>query len=148
MKDYYSFPALLTYEEDGISIEFPDLPGCCPCADRDDTEMAVRNAKEALGLHIYGMEQDGEDIPAPTDIRALTIQGSRIPVLIEVFMPPVRERLNNRFVRKTVSLPSWLAAKADESDVNYSLEFQNFLIEYLGVEPPAGASMSRARRRT
>ena len=31
-KDKYSYLALFTYEEDGISIEFPDLPGCYPCA--------------------------------------------------------------------------------------------------------------------
>ena len=147
LKDHYSFPAILTYEESGISIEFPDLPGCCPCADRNDTEMALRNAKEALGLHIYGMEKDGEEIPEPTEICNLKTQEAQIPVLVEVFMPPVRERISNRFVRKTVSLPSWLAALADESEVNYSLEFQNFLIEYLGVEPPAGASRSRRRRR-
>ena len=33
------------------------------CADKDDTDMAIANAKEALGLHIWGMEQDGEEIP-------------------------------------------------------------------------------------
>ena len=27
-KDKYSYIALFTYEEDGISIKFPDLPGC------------------------------------------------------------------------------------------------------------------------
>lgn len=57
-KDKYSYLALFTYEEDGISIEFPDLPGCYPCADKDDTDEALRNAKEALGLHLWGMEQD------------------------------------------------------------------------------------------
>lgn len=44
----------------GISIEFPDLPGCYPCADKDNTDEALKNAKEALGLHIWGMEQDHE----------------------------------------------------------------------------------------
>ena len=61
MKNEYLFPAIFTPEENGISIEFPDLPGCLPCA--DTMEEAVKNATEALGLHIYGMEEDGEDIP-------------------------------------------------------------------------------------
>ena len=62
-KDRYSYVAVFSYEEDGISIEFPDLPGCLPCAEKDNTEEALKNAKEALGLHIWGMEQDGEEIP-------------------------------------------------------------------------------------
>ena len=29
MKKYcYVYPAIFTYEDDGISVEFPDLPGC------------------------------------------------------------------------------------------------------------------------
>ena len=65
MKDTYLYPAVFEYAADGISIEFPDLPGCLPCG--MTTEEAVKNAKEALALHLYGMEQDGESIPEPSD---------------------------------------------------------------------------------
>lgn len=104
MKDRYVYIAVLTYEENGISIEFPDLPGCYPCAAKDDTAGALKNAKEALGLHIWGMEQDGEQLPNATSITELSF-----------------------------SLPAWLAAKADESGVNCSRLFQNALLEYLGM---------------
>ena len=133
MKDRYSYVAVFTYEEDGITIEFPDLPGCYPCADKDDTEGAIKNAHEALGLHIWGMEQDGEVLPEPSSIKQLSICNGQVPVLINVFMPPIRERINSRFVKKTLSLPAWLAAKADEDGVNCSRIFQNALMEYLGV---------------
>lgn len=134
MKDRYSYIAIFTYGEDGISIEFPDLPGCYPCADKDDTEEALQNAKEALGLHMWGMEQDLEDIPVPTTITELSLEENQVPVLIEVFMPPIRERVKSKFVKKTLSLPAWLAAKADEDGVNCSKLFQNALMEYLGVK--------------
>ena len=133
MKDRYIYVAVLTYEENGISIEFPDLPGCYPCAEKDDTEDALKNAKEALGLHIWGMEQDGEMLPNPTSITELSLDKGQVPVLIDVFMPPVRERVNSKFVKKTLSLPAWLAAKADEDGVNCSRLFQNALLEYLGI---------------
>ena len=133
MKDRYVYVAILMYEENGISIEFPDLPGCYPSAEKDDIEGALRNAKEALGLHIWGMEQDGEELPYPTNITGLSLEKGQIPVLIDVFMPPVRERINSKFVKKTLSLPAWLAAKADEDGVNCSRLFQNALMEYLGV---------------
>lgn len=133
-KNRYSFVAVFSYDEDGICIEFPDLPGCCPCADKDDTEMALKNAHEALGLHLFAMEQDEELIPEPTSIRDIELKDHEVPVLIDVFMPPIRERIKSRFVKKTLSLPAWLSAAADADGVNCSKLFQNALIEYLGIE--------------
>lgn len=139
LNDRYAFVALLSYDDDGISIEFPDLPGCYPCADKDDTDMALKNAKEALGLHLWGMEQDNEPIPTPSKITDLSLTPGQVPVLIEIFMPPVRERINSRFVKKTLSLPAWLASKADEDGVNCSRIFQNALMDYLGIHDKAKA---------
>ena len=134
MKNRYSSVAVLSYDDDGISIEFPDLPGCYPCADKDDTEMALKNAKEALGLHLYGMEQDNDEIPTPSSIKDIELEPGQVPVVIEVFMPPIRERINSKFVKKTLSLPAWLSAAADESGVNCSKIFQNALIDYLELK--------------
>ncbi len=134
MKNRYSFIAVFNYAADGISIEFPDLPGCLPCAATDDE--ALKNAREALGLHLYGMEQDGEAIPSPTPVRDISLGENDVAVLIDVFMPPVRERINSRFVKKTLSLPAWLANMADADGVNCSRLFQNALMDYLGVTPP------------
>ncbi len=131
--DTYKFIAIFSYDDDGISIEFPDLPGCYPCADKDDTDGALKNAKEALGVHLYGMEQDNEEIPTPTNLMDLQINVGDVPVLIEVFMPPVRDRIRNRFVKKTLSLPAWLAAQADEKGVNCSKVFQKALMDYLHI---------------
>lgn len=130
-KDYISYAAIFTYNADGISIDFPDLPGCCPCADRDDTEMALKNAKEALGLHIWGLEQDHEELPQPTPITAISLKSNQIPVLIDVFMPAVRERLNNRAVNRTVTLPAWLNAAALEQNINFSQVLQDALKQQL-----------------
>lgn len=131
MKNRYAYVALLSYADDGISIEFPDLPGCLPCA--QTTEEAIDNAKEALGLHLCGMEQDKEEIPEPTPINNIKTKDGTVAVMVDVFMPPVRERVNSRFVKKTLSLPAWLSAMADRDGVNCSKLFQNALIDYLGV---------------
>jgi len=45
-KSYYAYPAIFHHAEDGISIEFPDLPGCLPCAMTEDE--AFHNAKKRL----------------------------------------------------------------------------------------------------
>ena len=132
MKDRYSFIAVFDVEDDGISIEFPDLPGCLPCA--ETMEEALKNAQEALGLHLWGLEQDNEEIPEPTPIQNIKLEKNQVPAVIEVFMPTFRDKLNNRFVKKTLSLPAWLADMADKDGVNCSKVFQNALIDYLGVK--------------
>lgn len=132
MKNRYSFIAIFNFADDGISIQFPDLPGCLPCA--NDLNEAFNNAREALGLHLWGMEQDNETIPEPTSITDIHCENNEVPAVIEVFMPPFRDKINNRFVKKTLSLPAWLADMADQDGVNCSKIFQNALMEYLEVK--------------
>lgn len=67
MADRYIYPALFHYEENQVGVTFPDLPGCVTVS-KDETD-AIKCAKEALGLHIYGMEVDGEPIPTPSSIK-------------------------------------------------------------------------------
>ena len=131
MKDTYIFPAIFDYAEDGISIEFPDLPGCLPCA--DTIEEAVKNAKEALMLHLYGMEQDNEEIPEATAVNAIKVGANQAIILVDVFMPPFREKQKTRFVKKTLSIPSWLNAEAEHCGINFSAVLQEALKQQLQI---------------
>jgi predicted RNase H-like HicB family nuclease len=124
-KDIYIYPAVFDYADDGISIEFPDLPGCLPCA--NTTEEAVHNAKEAAALHLYSMEQDGDAIPEPTPVDRISLESNQIPILIEVYMPLYREAIDNSYVRKNVTLPRWLEQAANEKGINFSQVLQNAL---------------------
>lgn len=45
----------------GYGVSFPDLPGCTSFGDALD--QAAANAAEALGLHLEGMAEDGDDFP-------------------------------------------------------------------------------------
>ena len=126
--NYYAYPAFLYYDPDGISIEFPDLPGCLPCG--STTEEAFHNAKEALGLHLYGMEQDGDVIPAPTPVQDLCPEEGGVVRLVEVFMPSIRDR-----AQKTLTIPAWLNREAEAAHVNFSQVLQDALKNYLGNQP-------------
>lgn len=131
-KDRYVYPAIFNYAEDGISIFFPDLPGCLPCA--QSTEEAIRNAKEALALHLYSMEQDGDPIPEPTAVDKLKLVPHQIPILIEVYMPLYRDAIEDSYIRKNVTLPGWLERLAEEKGLNFSRVLQAALKERLGIE--------------
>lgn len=142
MRNEYAFIAVLEYAEDGINISFPDLPGCFSCADAGDTDSAIKSGREALGLHLFAMERDGEIIPSPRPLDKITLGKNCVPAVIEVFMPSVRSMAKTAFVKKTVSLPAWLAALADERKVNCSKVFQDALKAFLGVEEPKSAAGS------
>lgn len=131
--DRYHFIAVLEYAEDGaIGVYFPDLPGCTSCA--DTTEKAIEGAKEALSLHLYGMEADGDDIPKPSDISAFQLEKNEVPMLTEVYMKPFREKMHTKYVKKTLSIPNWLNTAAEEQGINFSAVLQNALKEQLNID--------------
>ncbi|MDB1956563.1 type II toxin-antitoxin system HicB family antitoxin [Clostridium tertium] len=131
MKDIYSFLSIFTYDEDGISIEFPDLPGCLSCSDTQND--AINMAKEALALHLYGMESDNEEIPVPSSLSDLNINKNQVPVLIDVYMPLYRTAIENQSVKKTLTIPLWLNKLAEEKKINFSQVLQIALKDQLGI---------------
>lgn len=131
-KELYIYPAVFTYDESGISIEFPDLPGCLSCADTD--EEAVFCAKEVLALTLYGMEEDGEKIPEPSPVSGISVNQNQRLISIDVWMPYYRAKIETHCVKKTLTIPNWLNVIAEENKVNFSQILQNSLIEYLGIK--------------
>lgn len=131
-KDLYVFPAIFDIDDDGISVEFPDLPGCFTCGDTIDE--AYKNAKEALELHLYGLEKDNDPIPEPTSLNKIKIQKNQSIMLIEAWMPLVRSEMENRAVKKTLTIPKWLNDIAEQKKVNFSQILQKALKEELGIK--------------
>ncbi len=132
MKDFYQYPAIFDIADDGISIFFPDLPGCLPCA--DNMQEAFKNAKEALQLHLFGMEEDNEEIPQPSSPLDIKPEKNQVLVMIEAWMPPFREKMMNKSIKKTVTIPRWLNLLAEKENVNYSHLLQMALRKYLGTD--------------
>ena len=133
MSDKYIFPAYFCYDVDGqIGVVFPDLPGCV--SQGDNEEDALRSAREGLAFHLWGMEGDEEDIPEPTSAKKLKPEPDQVVTLIDVFMPPFRERMNNKAVTKTVTVPRWLEMEAKAANLNYSQILQDGLMERVGIQ--------------
>lgn len=129
----YTFAAVFTAEADGgYSVRFPQLDGCY--TQGDSFEEARREAVDAMSLHLYGMEQDGESIP---DAELAVEAGSgEMVVPITAWMTPFRDQMENRAVKKTLTIPAWLNDAAERRNVNYSQILQSALKDYLGVYHP------------
>jgi len=133
-KTYSYFAVFAYYKNDdgtdaGISVTFPDLPGCVSHGDTE--EQAIKNAKEVLALHMYGIEEDGDEIPKPSSLRSIKFERDEYAVLIEAYMPVFREKIRNSYVKKTLSIPYWMNAEAEAKGINFSGVLQEALRNYL-----------------
>ena len=127
----YFYPAVFTYEEgQEIAVEFPDLDVATSGTDDNN---ALLSARELLGCVIFGLEEDGEELPVPTPLSKMKLQTNERAVLIDVYMPSIRNAHINKSVSRTVTLPAWLNSIALEHNINFSQLLQKALMEYLGV---------------
>lgn len=129
--DRYFYPAVFSYEDgEEISVVFPDLDVATSGENEDE---ALLSARELLGCVMFGLEEDGEEIPAPTALSALEVTGQERAVLVDVYMPSVRMAQNNKSVNRTVTLPAWLNAAALERNINFSQVLQEALKAQIGL---------------
>ena len=136
LRDSYTYPAIISYDDDGIGIEFPDIAGCFSCVELDCKDIPskiMHNAREALGLHLYNMEDDGDTIPEPSDIRSVPHEDNQAVVLVDVSMPPLRERMRNKNINKMCTVPAWLVKEAESQHFSFSQILQEGLMEKLGI---------------
>ncbi|WP_445430042.1 type II toxin-antitoxin system HicB family antitoxin [Bacillus atrophaeus] len=130
----YLFPAIFDAGEDGrdgYTITFPDLPGCI--SEGDNVEDAMSMAKDALEGFLYGMEEDGEDIPSPSAPNDIKVPATGFVVMISAWTDIVRDEIENKAVKKTLTVPKWLAEAAEKEGVNFSQLLQFALRERLGM---------------
>ncbi|MCI9225000.1 MAG: type II toxin-antitoxin system HicB family antitoxin [Acutalibacter sp.] len=131
LPEKYVYPAVFTYEEgQEIAVVFPDLDAATSGENDKD---ALFSARELLGCVMSGLEEDGEDIPAPTPLAKVACESNERVMLIDVYMPSIRLAHVNRSVNRTVTLPAWLNAAAQEKNINFSQVLQDGLKQRLGV---------------
>jgi predicted RNase H-like HicB family nuclease len=103
-------------------VFWPDLPGCISMGDA--LPHAERMAVEALGLHIYGMERDGDVLPTVTIPPFDEMPQGGIIMPITIFPDIVKNELDNRAVKANITLPSWLKDWAGIQNIHLSQTLQ------------------------
>lgn len=122
----YVYPAVFTHEaEGGYSINFPDLKNCFTSA--PTLEEGIEMAADVLCLTLYGMEEDGVTPPAPSDVRNIHTEENELTTLIRCDTVEYRKFFDNKAVKKTLTIPSWLNTMAEKQGVNFSMILQNAL---------------------
>jgi predicted RNase H-like HicB family nuclease len=114
----------------GYGAFFPDVPGCISCG--DDFDHAPKMGKEALELHIYGMEKDGETAPERSDAIPELDRGDLV-VPVSIYPDLVKVELDNRQEKTTITLPHWLKAMAEKEGINYSRLLETAIRDTLNI---------------
>ncbi len=130
----YIYPAIFTAgeaDEQGYTVTFPDLPGCI--TEGDTLDEALHMAKDVLGGHLYLMEEDNDSIPKPSQPNEIKFELDEFVSLIQADTSFVRDRIANKAINKTITLPKWLNDAAINEGINFSQTLQETLKEKLGI---------------
>lgn len=127
----YVYPAVFTEEDCGYSIQFPDLENCFTSA--ETLGEGIKMANDVLCLMLYEMEQSGEPIPAASSIRDIVVKENEFVNFISCDTIEYRKFFDNRAVKKTLSIPSWLNDMAERAGINFSGTLQEALKQQLNI---------------
>lgn len=125
----YVYPAIFTPLPSGeYDIRIPDLPGCITCG--KDLVDAIEMAEDAVAMWLCDAEDNRETIPAPS--KELIVNAPQFVNFVVADTEEYRRENDNRAVKKTLTIPSWLNAKAEKAGINFSQTLQDALKERLG----------------
>ena len=128
----YVYPAIFRQEPEGCySVIFPDIKR--GATQGDTIAECIEMAEDFLCLALYDMEQEGKEIPQPSDARKLAINSKDIVTLISVDTEEYRRFYESRPIKKTLTIPSWLNARAEVAKINFSQTLQKALKEELKI---------------
>ncbi len=124
----YVYPAIFTEENGNYLVSVPDLPGCHTFG--SSLGEAIEMSRDAAAMWLCMAEDRKEEIPAAT----MNINPKEGFVsYIDVDTIEYRRINDNKAVKKTLTIPSWLNAQAELSQVNFSAVLQKALMEQLNI---------------
>ena len=139
-----AYPVIFTDVDTNILIEVPGL-GIITEANEEGKAKgtmadAIMMARDAIGINCIEAEDNGKKIIKPSEIYNIDVskgtfygEGQMILSLVDVDLTSYRKMLDNRTVRRNVTLPNWLNQEAEKAHVNVSKVLQEALMARLGV---------------
>ncbi|MBS5117125.1 MAG: type II toxin-antitoxin system HicB family antitoxin [Clostridium sp.] len=134
-----AFPTFITQVGKDFLVYVPDLD---LYTEGNSLTDAIEMARDAIGLKGIDLEDDGKAIPeassyeeafqkAGEDTEDLDYR-TGIVTMVDVDFTAYRSRMDNRMVRRNVTLPNWLNQEAERLHLNVSRVLQEALAERVG----------------
>lgn len=132
------YPAILTPTKKNILVEIPDLQILTEGKDLGD---AIKMARDAIGLKGISLQDAGKAIPDASAAQEIRIskgtfagEGEGLLTLVDIDFDIYRRKMDQKMVRRNVTLPNWLNVAAEEANINVSGVLQEALKKRLGFE--------------
>ncbi|MGE5583781.1 MAG: type II toxin-antitoxin system HicB family antitoxin [Bacillota bacterium] len=132
--DRHCFPAIFYHEDKGYSVVFPDLERFGASTQGKNFEEAQKRAHDVLGMVLYWMERDGDEIPRPSLPENIECSKNAFLMMIEVFMPIIRDYKDQKAVQVNCTMPNWLKQTAEAAGINFSQVLQSSLKQILDIK--------------
>lgn len=123
------YPAVFYPNEndEGYTVEVPDLPGCVTVG--ESLEAAIEMGVDAASGWILGELEEGNDIPAASDYKDIVPdEPDGFVNLLMLDMDSYAEQYGSKSVRKNITIPAWLNAYGERHNVNFSKVLQDALL--------------------
>ncbi len=123
------YPAIFHIaEEGGYWITFPDMPECF--TQGDTMEEAYEMAVDALGLALFPLLENKENVPTPSSPSDIVVEDGFL-VVVEFDIDAYRKKYSSKAIKKTLTIPEWLNEAAIAMEINFSQVLQEALIAKL-----------------
>ena len=126
-----AYPVVFLKIEEGYMASVPDFPLDTHGEDFAD---AISMVRDAIGLMGIAYQDDGIDIPMPSDIIDIKLNEGEVVSMVDVDFNAYRRQYENRTVRRNISLPSWLDEEANKAGLNVSALVQSALRQELNIK--------------
>ena len=131
-KNEYIFPGYFTkHGNDDFEVSFYDFDYIVTCG--ETLEEAFSMAEDALKLALFDLYSDSKDIPEPTTLSNVNLTDNKIPFIVKVNLKEVIKQYDNKAIKKTLTIPSWLNTEAERNNINFSQVLQEALKQKLNL---------------
>lgn len=125
-----AYKIVLTPADQGFMVTVPDFD--CNTQGEDIAD-ALYMARDVIGVMGITLQDMGKEIPEP-DSAEFTAGAGDVVTYVDVDFTEYRKRAENKKVKKTLSIPSWLNEKAEAEHINFSRVLEEALISRLEAE--------------
>lgn len=126
-----AYPIVMTPDDSGYTVYIPDFDANTQGEDLAD---AIEMARDAISMMGIDMEDDKKPLPTPSEAKSVEVDTHDIVTLVDVDFDEYRRRHEMRYIRKNVTIPSWLNEVAERAGINFSFTLQEALKTTLHVE--------------
>ena len=127
----YVYPVILTPDNDGYLVNFPDIESCY--SEGDDLAEALEMAKDVLALRLCDYENEKKPIPNASLQEEHQLEPGQLMSLVSADTMEYRKLWDNAAIKKTLTIPRWLNTWAEREDINFSATLQRALKEELQI---------------